>query len=137
MIKHIKCIMKNKKTPATTTKKKTLAATTSRSRRKAARETAKLKQSNGGSYLFSDTHLSSDALHIPSTCVNPTTTDISYNTLLAFLQKLHDSNKQIVRHIDDREKRNTNNSMPVHSPSQNERSPLMTILWFMDMGVPI
>ena len=64
MIKYIKSIMKNNRTPAITTKKKTLAAATSRACRKAARETGKLKQSNNGSYLFSDTHLSSDALDI-------------------------------------------------------------------------
>ena len=117
--------MKNKKTPATTTKKKTLAAATSRSRRKAARETAKSKQSNDGSYLFSDIHLSSDALNIPSTSANPTTTDISNNTLLAFLQKLDDSNKQIVCRIDDLEKRNTTNSTPAHSPSHNGRAVII------------
>ena len=114
--------MKNKETPATTTKKKTLAAATSRSRRKAARETAKSKQANDGSYLFSDTHLSSDALNIPSTSAYATTTDISSNTLLALLQKLDDSNKQIVRRIDDLEKRNTPNSTPVHSPSHHAQA---------------
>ena len=114
--------MKNKKTPATTTKKKTLAAATSRSWRKAARETARSKQSNDGSYLFSDTHLSSDTLDIPSTSAQATTSDISSNTLLAFLHKLDDSNKQIVHRIDDLEKRNIPNSTPSHSPSHHGRA---------------
>ena len=96
-----------------------MAATTSRSQRKAARETVKSKQHNDGSYLFSDTHLSSDALDIPSTSTQATSTEISSSTLLSILQKLDDSNKQIVRLIDDLEKHNIPNSMPVHSPSHH------------------
>ena len=86
--------MKNKKTLATTTKTKALRGFTAGSRRKAAWETAELKQSNDGSYLFSDANFTSDALGTPSASANPATTEVSYNTLLFFLQKLDDSNKQ-------------------------------------------
>ena len=73
----IKSIMKNNKTPATTTKKKTA---TLRSHRKAAMETSQLKQSDDGSYLFSNTNLSSDAFDMLSTSINPLTTDSCNST---------------------------------------------------------
>ena len=72
--------------------------------------------------MFSDTNLSSDAIDMPSTSANPLTIKISNSTLLAFLKKLDNSNKQIVRCMNDLETRNTTNSMPVHSPPHNGRS---------------
>ena len=113
----MKSNMKNKKTPATTTKKKSLPATTSRSRRKAAREMARGTQLNDGSYLLSDANIASGTPAMLSTSSDSPSAGDSNHTLMAFLQKLDDSNKQIMRRMDDLESRNTVNSTPVHSPT--------------------
>ena len=121
----MKSNMKNKKTPATTTKKKCLPAATSRSRRKAAREMARGTQSNDGLYLLSDVNIASGTTVMPSTSSDSPSARVSNHTLMAFFQKLDDSNKQIMRHMDNLKSRNTVNSMPVHSPTASAR--LVTI----------
>ena len=108
--------MKNKKTPASTTKKKSLPAVSSRSRRKAAREGIRGTQLNGGSYLISDANSSSENPAMQATS-NSTRAETSNTTLMAFLQKLDDSNKQIMRCMDDLERQITVNSTPVISSS--------------------
>ena len=117
----MKSNMKNKKTPASTTKKKSLPAATSRSCRKAAREVARGTQSNDGSYLLSDANIASDTPAMPSTSSNSPSAKFSNHTLMAFLQKLDDSTKQIMRPMDDLERQNTVNLTPVHSPTANAR----------------
>ena len=121
----MKSNMRNKKTPASTSKKRSLPAASSRSRRKAARELTKGTHSNDGSYLLSDANMASDTPVMPSTATNHSATEVSNQTLMAFLQKLDDSNKQIMRRMDDLEKQNTVNSMPVQSSSASAR--LVTI----------
>ena len=113
----MKSNMKNKKTPATSTKKKSLPAAMSRSCRKAAREMVRGTQSNDGPYLLSDANIASDTAAMPSTASNSPSVGISNHTLMAFLQKLDDSNKQIMCYMDDLERQNTVNSTPVHSPT--------------------
>ena len=113
----MKSNMKNKKTPASTSKKRNLPAASSRSRRKAARELTRGTQSNDGSYLLSDANMTSDTPAMPSTATTHSSTEVSNQTLMAFLQKLDDSNKQIMCRIDDLEKQNTVNSTPLQSPS--------------------
>ena len=117
--------MKSKKTPATTTKKKSLPAATSRSHRKAAREMARGTQSNDGLYLLSDANVASDTLAMLSTSLNSPSVGVSNHSLMAFLQRLDHSNRQIMCRMDDLEKQNTVNSTPVHSPTASAR--LVTI----------
>ena len=120
----MKSNMKNKKTPASTNKKKSLPAASSRSHRKAAREGVRNSQSNDGSYLVSDANASSEVPAMQLTS-NSAPGETNNTVLMAFLQKLDDSNRQIMRRMDDLERRNTINSTPVGSPSTGAR--LVTI----------
>ena len=120
----MKSNMKNKKTPASTNKKKSLPAASSRSRRKAAREGVRNSQSNDGSYLVSDANASSEVPAMQLTS-NSAPGETNNTVLMAFLQKLDDSNRQIMRRMDDLERQNTINSTPVGSPSTGAR--LVTI----------
>ena len=54
-----------------------------------------------------------------STSSNSPSVEISNHTLMTFLQKLDDSNKQIMCCMDDLERQNTVNSTPVHLPTVN------------------
>ena len=121
----MKSNMKNKKTPATTTKKKSLPGATSRSRRKAAREMTRGTQSKDGLYLLSDANIASDTPAMPSTSSNSLPVDVSNHTLMAFLQRLDDSNRQIMCRMDDLERQGAVNSTHVQSPSVSAR--LVTI----------
>ena len=79
-------------------------------------------QSNDGSYLVSDASSDVPAMQLTS---NSAPGETNNTVLMAFLQKLDDSNRQIMRRMDDLERQNTINSTPVCSPSTGAR--LVTI----------